>query len=107
MERAKKPYFPNEKGSLAFDANKIPRGCVLRSRREGDRFTPYSGGSKKLKAYLIDKKLPARLRDALILLACGGEVLAVLGMEISDKIKLTERSENVARISAEIGEDCE
>ena len=107
VERAKKPYFPNEKGSLAFDANKIPRGCVLRSRREGDRFTPYSGGSKKLKEYLIDKKFPARLRDALILLACGGEVLAVLGMEISDKIKLTERSENVARISAEIGEDCE
>ncbi len=107
VERAKKPYFPNEKGSLAFDADKIPRGCVLRSRREGDRFTPYSGGSKKLKEYLIDKKLPARLRDALILLACGGEVLAVLGMEISDKIKLTERSENVARISAEIGEDCE
>ncbi len=100
-ERAEKPYFPNEKGSLAFDADKIPRGCVLRSRREGDRFTPYGGGSKKLKEYLIDKKLPARLRDGLILLACGGEVLAVLGVEISDKIKLDEQSVNAVRICAE------
>lgn len=101
VERAVKPYFPNEKGSLVFDADKLPCGCVLRLRKEGDRFTPYGGGSKKLKEYLIDKKLPARLRDALVLLACGSEVLAVLGIEISDKIKLTEQSENAVRISAE------
>ncbi len=106
-ERAAKPYFPNSDGVLSFDADRLPSGCVLRSRREGDRFAPYGGGSKKLKEYLIDKKVPARLRDSLILLACESEALAILGMEISDKIKVTEKSENVARIFLDDGEACE
>ena len=41
-----------------------------RGRRSGDRFRPArGGGSKKLKAWLIDRKVPREVRDALRVLA--------------------------------------
>ncbi len=43
---------------------------VLRTRRPGDRFRPERGrGSKKLKAWLIDRKVPRDERDRLLVLA--------------------------------------
>ncbi len=50
---------------------------TLRTRRPGDRFRPEGGrGSKKLKGWLIDRKVPREDRDALLVLANRkGEVL--------------------------------
>ena len=70
----------------------LPDGCVFRNRREGDRFIPYGGKSKSLKKYLIEKKIPARLRDELVCVCNGSEVLAIIGIEISDKVKITKES---------------
>lgn len=98
LDRATEPYFPAESGTLVFDYDKLPQNCLLRGRRRGDRFTPYGGGSKKLKEYLIDKKIPLRLRSNLIVLACGTEVYAVLGLEISDKIKVDSATVNAVGI---------
>jgi tRNA(Ile)-lysidine synthase len=43
---------------------------LLRTRRPGDRFRPEGGrGSKKLKSWLIDRKVPREERDRLLLLA--------------------------------------
>lgn len=56
---------------------------VLRFRRPGDVFRPKgAGGGKKLKAFLIDAKVPLEMRDDLPLLAAGGskDVLAVFGL---------------------------
>lgn len=79
--------------SLLFDLRKIPIDAVLRFRRTGDIFKPYGGGTKKLKEYLIDTKIPLRCRDALICLASGNEILAIIGVEISDKIKVGQGSD--------------
>ncbi|HET6414291.1 MAG TPA: tRNA lysidine(34) synthetase TilS [Anaeromyxobacter sp.] len=50
----------------------------LRTRRPGDRFGPEGGsGQKKLKAWLIDRKVPRERRDALWLVTRGPTVLAV------------------------------
>ena len=75
-----------------LDLNEIPSTAVFRTRREGDVFTKFGGGSKKLKDYLIDKKIPVRERDELIVLADGKEILAIVGVEISDKVKVKEKS---------------
>ena len=77
------------KGRLRFDPNAVPDGAVLRYRREGDIFRPFGSGRKKLKEYLIDKKIPVRIRDKLPLLCYNEEVLAVCGVEISDRVRLS------------------
>jgi len=76
-----------EKGLLVMDAEKVPRTAKWRTRKEGDQFTKFGGGTKSLSAYLIDKKIPSRLRDKLPILTVGSEVLAIAGVEISDKVR--------------------
>ena len=77
-------------GALRFDIDKLPPNCVFRTRRQGDVFTKFGGGTKPLKKYLIDKKIPERKRDGLLLVACDNEVLVIVGVEISDTVKLDD-----------------
>ncbi len=84
---------------LIADFSKIPRGAVLRTRRLGDTFKKFGGGTKKLKDYLIDKKIPERERDKLLLLAKDEKVLLICGIEISDVIKVDKETKNVLQCS--------
>lgn len=74
-------------GLMVIDASKLPRTAKWRTRKDGDQFTKFGGGTKPLGAYLIDKKIPARLRDRLPVLAVGNQVLAIAGVEISELVK--------------------
>ena len=74
--------------SLRIDVTKIPQTAVFCTRKEGDRFTKFGGGTKTLKKYLIDKKIPQRERDKLLLVADGNDVLVICGVEISDSVKV-------------------
>ena len=76
-------------GALSFDVDALPSGCVIRTRREGDVFTPYRGKERTLKKFFSDRKIPARLGNRLPLVARGSVVLAVCGAEICDSIKVT------------------
>ena len=73
---------------LRIDLNKIPSSAVFRTRKLGDTFTKFGGGTKSLNKYLIDKKISARNRDSLVLVADGSEVLVVCGVEISETVKV-------------------
>ena len=56
-----------------------PSELRIRGRRPGDRLR-LPGGSKSLKALMIDRKLPARLRDSIPVLAVKGSPIAVFGV---------------------------
>ncbi len=80
-------------GIQLMDVKKIPAGAEWRVRQKGDKFVKFGGGgTKPLRTYLIDKKVPARLRDTLPILAKGEEVYCILGIEISDKVKVDENT---------------
>ena len=63
---------------------------TLRNRRPGDRFHPLGMSSaKKLKDFLIDRKIDAGVRDRLPLLVWNGEIVWIAGVEVSEKFKVT------------------
>ena len=80
--------------ALVFDGDKIPENAVIRTKRDGDVFKKFGGGTKKLKDYLIDKKIPRADRDNLPLVAVDNKILIIFGVEISDDIKVTDLTTN-------------
>lgn len=79
-------------GALVADLDAFPAGCVIRTRREGDAFTPFGGCRKTLKKFMTDRKIPARVGHSLPVVACGSEVLAVFSQEIADAVKVTDKT---------------
>ena len=83
-----------------FDYDKIENGMYLRTRKSGDYFqVNAAGGTKKLKDYFIDKKIPRAERGEKILLADGNHIIWILGDRISEKYKITEATQNVLKIT--------
>lgn len=72
---------------------------VLRRRRSGDRIHPLGApGSKSLKKFLIDKKVPLYKRDSLVLAARGSEVLAIIGLTVAQCAAVKGQSGDIYRI---------
>jgi tRNA(Ile)-lysidine synthase len=61
----------------------LPADAVVRTRRPGDVFRPFGSGEKKLKDFLIEKKIPREERDALPLVADGRRIIWVAGVAMS------------------------
>ena len=53
---------------------------------------------QSLKKLLNEKKIPVREREYLPVIAKGNEVYAVCGVEISERIKITEETQRIAYI---------
>ncbi|MHC1717422.1 MAG: tRNA lysidine(34) synthetase TilS [Acidaminococcaceae bacterium] len=71
---------PLPTGTQAVYPRSLVTGIIeVRNRKNGDRFRTKNGYAKKLKEYLIDKKLPQAERDKLLLLCDGSDVLWVIG----------------------------
>ena len=76
-------------GGQPFRLEGEPR-FLVRNRRSGDRFQPLGlTAPKKLKDFLIDRKIAAEIRDRLPLLIWNGEIVWVGGVEISERFKVT------------------
>ena len=85
---------------LAYDT--INGELCLRTRRSGDYLVVNAGGGrKKLKDYMINEKIPARIRDRVLLLAQGSHILWVIGWRISEAAKVTSGSGRLLEITVE------
>jgi tRNA(Ile)-lysidine synthase len=83
-----------------FDYLKLDCGINIRNRRAGDRFFPCgSPGKKKLKEYLIDTKVPLEKRNVMPLVARDQEILWVIGMRTSQKIKPDSRTRQYVKLT--------
>ncbi len=64
---------------------------TVRNRRPGDRFHPLGmSQDKKLKDFLIDRKIPAEIRDRIPLLIWRDEIVWVGGVAVSERFKVTD-----------------
>ena len=62
---------------------------IVRNRQRGDRFQPYGmQGTKKIKDFLIDAKVPRHERDSIPLLVCGDQVLWLIGYTTCEPFKI-------------------
>lgn len=85
----------SQDGQLFYDADLVPKNAVWRFRENGDIFEKFGGGTKKLKSYLIDQKYPQRLRNNLPVLASDNEVYIIAGIEISNKIRVNNKTKKI------------
>jgi tRNA(Ile)-lysidine synthase len=84
----------------AMDRAGIKVPLRVRFRRAGDRFWPLGAkGEKKLKDFFIDQKVPRRLRDRIPLVVSGDRVIWVVGYRIDERVKVTEKTEEVIAIT--------
>ena len=82
-----------------FDYDKIENGICMRTRKNGDYFqVNAAGGTKKLKDYFIDRKVPRSERDEQVLLADGSHIIWILGDRISENYKITEATQNILKV---------
>jgi tRNA(Ile)-lysidine synthase len=62
---------------------------TIRNRRPGDRIHPLGAdGSRRLKAVLIDRRVPRSARERLPLLCVGGRIAWVPGIAIEERFRL-------------------
>lgn len=82
-------------------ADGTPR-FTLRNRRDGDRFQPLGLSSdKKLKDFLIDRKIPVEQRDSLPLLLWNKQIVWVGGVEVSERFKVTDPAAELYEVRLE------
>ena len=89
------PTLPDGKFEAIFDYEKLREAfaetfpLMVRNRQRGDRFQPYGmQGTKKIKDFLIDAKVPRYERDSIPLLVCEDEVLWIIGHTTSELFKI-------------------
>ena len=74
---------------IQLPKNALPH-FLVRNRRDGDRFHPLGLPSdKKLKDFLIDRKIAADVRDRIPLLLWNGAIAWVAGVEVSERFRVT------------------
>ncbi|MBI4398461.1 MAG: tRNA lysidine(34) synthetase TilS [Candidatus Omnitrophica bacterium] len=84
-----------------FDYDRLKFPLLIRNRRAGDTFQPFGmNGRKKLKEYLIDKKVPARQKQTLPLFFSSSKMIWIYGLGISQDAAVSDRTRKFVKISS-------
>lgn len=88
----------NDKNAACMDIKLLPCDACVRTRQNGDRFFPIGApGSKKLKEFFIDKKIPREERN-LPLICTGKDVLFVPGYCIAETVRVRPHTDSIVYI---------
>ncbi|RJP31356.1 MAG: tRNA lysidine(34) synthetase TilS [Candidatus Omnitrophota bacterium] len=84
-----------------FDADKIQKPIIVRSRMDGDTIQPLGmAGRKKVKKILQEKKIPRERRDRIPLICFGNEIAWIVGGCSSEKFRVTDVTHMVLHLAA-------
>ncbi len=83
-----------------FDAG-LNASLVVRSRRPGEQFQPLgmAGRSASIQDMMVNRKLPARLRDRWPVVATEEHPLWVVGLQTDERGKVREDSRHIIQVS--------
>jgi tRNA(Ile)-lysidine synthase len=100
-KKHEKNKYKEDKNSLVqyFDYDLLNTGIKIRTRRNGDRISPRGfKGTKKLKKYFIDRKIPREERDNILLIAKDDVIVWAVELETNEKFKVTDRTRNILKL---------
>lgn len=82
-----------------FDYDKLTFPLKVRTRKNGDRFTPLGHRSeKKLKDFFMDQKVDREKRDEIPLIISNDKIIWLTGLRISNDFKVTESTKRILKI---------
>ena len=84
---------------LRLDEGKLPKNAIFRFKEDGDEMERFGGGRKTLKKVFNEEKIPCRERAHIPVIAVDKEVYAVCGVEISEKVKITDDTKSAIYIA--------
>ena len=91
--------IPQKTYTKWFDYDIIKNSLFIRSRRQGDSITIDNTGSRqKLKKYFINEKVPAAMREELLVIADGEQILWIPGMRQSHAYQVREHTKRILEI---------
>jgi tRNA(Ile)-lysidine synthase len=90
---------PRARDRVAFDAAMVPARLTVRARRRGDRFSPFGAGERRLKAFLIDAKIPRWERSRLPLVEADGAILWIAGVRRGREAPVTVATQSVVELT--------
>lgn len=87
-----------------LDYDMISNNPCIRTRKQGDYLTIDSAGNtKKLNRLMIDEKIPSEMRDQIPVIACGHEVLWIVGYRINARYRITPDTRQVLELKYQGG----
>lgn len=93
--------LPKEPCEEVVDLGRVGERLTVRTRRAGDRFTPLgSSGSKKLKDFLIDARVPRAERASTLIVEGRAGIVWVVGLRLDDRARVTPHTRRFARLRA-------
>jgi tRNA(Ile)-lysidine synthase len=96
--------YSKDKYQKTFDYDKINGDLHLRNRLIGDRFQPLGvSGTKKLKDFFIDEKVPRSQRDNIPILTGGNNILWIVGYQIDGRFKVTAQTKTQLNVTVSFG----
>ena len=96
------PSLSGSRWTAVLDAGRTRYPLEMRPWLPGDRFVPLGmRGRRKVKDFLIDRKVPAEERAGVPLLLSGGTPVWLCGCRIDDRFKVTEGTERVLVVRIE------
>ena len=82
-----------------FDYDKISENVILRYRKDGDYLIISGRGDRKrLKKYFTDSKIPLEKRDNIPVIACGNEILWILGYRTGEGARITRTTRKLLKM---------
>ncbi|WP_066500790.1 tRNA lysidine(34) synthetase TilS [Abyssisolibacter fermentans] len=99
-------FKSNDRFIKYIDYDKIKGDLYIRNRKPGDKFVPFGmKGSKKLKDYFIDNKIPREERDNIPIIEDEKNIIWVVGYRLSDLYKVDKNTKKVILIQYITKED--